>query len=201
MKTWNLIFRRTHLYLGMALIPWMLVYAASTFVFNHRERFHGLRAADPQWVPLWEKDYALATPPAADNPAALRATAQRILDDQKLGGAFAVRRTGSRLNINVPNFWHPRRLAYDLTTQKLRAEEKRFAWIEVLIRLHERTGYGTGGFLNNLWAFAVDVFCVTTLVWIATGLYLWWKLAATRRWGFIAIGGGLATIATLALTL
>jgi hypothetical protein len=201
MKNWNLIFRRTHLYLGLALLPWMLVYAASTFTFNHREHFRGYRAADPQWTPLWEKDYALAAPPAANDPAALRATAQRVLDDHRLSGAFAVRRTGARLNINVQNFFHPLRLSYDFTTRKLRAEQKSFAWIEVLARLHERTGYGTGGPLNNLWALAVDVYCVTTLLWIATGIYLWWKLSATRRWGFVALGGGFATLLVLAFTL
>ncbi|MEY2881021.1 MAG: hypothetical protein RLZZ15_3401 [Verrucomicrobiota bacterium] len=201
MNNWNLLFRRTHLYLGMALLPWMLLYAVSTFTFSHREWFKVFRAADPQWTQIWEKDYALAMPTAANDPAALRATAQRLLDDQQLSGAFAVRRTGSRLNINVQNFFHPRRLTYDFTTKKLRAEEKSFAWLEVLVRLHERTGYGTGGWLNNLWAFAVDVYCVTTLVWIATGIYLWWKLSATRRWGFVALGGGCATLLVLAFTL
>ena len=47
----------------------------------------------------------------------------------------------------------------------------------------------------------VDVFCVATLAWIATGLYLWWKLPVTRSWGWVAIGGGLATIAILIGTL
>ena len=199
MKNWNLLFRRTHVYLGLLLIPWMLVYAASTFIFNHAEHFQSLRAADPQWLPLWEKDYTLAAPTGND-PAALRDLTRRLLTDHGLSGAFAVRRQGERLNINVANFWFPKRLNYDLGTGKLRAEQKRFALLEVLIRLHERTGYGQGGFLNNLWAFAVDLFCVSTLVWIATGLYLWWRLAVTRRWGFVALGGGLATMVALLLT-
>ena len=193
MKNWNLLFRRTHLYLGLLLIPWMLVYACSTFAFNHGEHFRAYRAADPQWLPLWEKDYAFEAPPDA--------AAQRILDDHHLSGAFAARRQGQRLNINVQNFWHPRRLAYDFTTKKLRAEEKRSTSLDVLIRLHERTGYGQGGPLNNLWAFFVDLFSVATLAWIATGLYLWWKLSATRTWGWLALGGGLTTIFALVLAL
>ena len=142
MKNWNLIFRRTHLYLGLLLIPWVLIYALSTFVFNHAESFRPYRAADPLWRPLWEKDYAIDAP-AGDNPESLRATARRLLADQGIGGAFAVRRQGQRLNLNVPNFWYPKRLTYDFGTKKLRAEEKSFALIEVLIRLHERTGYGS----------------------------------------------------------
>jgi hypothetical protein len=198
MKNWNLLFRRTHLYLGLLLIPWLLIYALSTVALNHPETFRPYRAADPQWLPLWEKDYALAALP---DPASLRATAQRILDDHGLRGAFGVRRQGQRLNLNVQNFWHPKRLTYDFDTQKLRAEEKRFAWLDVLIRLHERTGYGQGGLLNNLWAFFVDLFCFATLAWIGTGLYLWWKLSAQRTWGWLALGGGFATILALVATL
>ena len=41
MNNTNLIFRRVHLYLGMLLIPWVLIYALSTFTFNHRDWFRG----------------------------------------------------------------------------------------------------------------------------------------------------------------
>jgi hypothetical protein len=200
MKNGNLLFRRAHLYLGLLLIPWMLVYALSAFVFNHAEHFRTYRAADPQWLPLWEKDYALAADAGSDS-AALRETGRRILADHGLGGAFGIRRQGEQLNLNVPDFWHPKRLTYHLATKKLRAEEKRFAWIDVLIRLHERTGYGQGGFLNNVWAFVVDAFCIASLIWVTTGLYLWWKLTATRRWGWLAIGGGFGSILILLGTL
>ncbi|MSU48926.1 MAG: hypothetical protein EXS37_07560 [Opitutus sp.] len=198
MQNWNLLFRRTHLYLGMLLIPWTLVYAVSTVVFNHRAAFRSDRATEPPWTLLWEKDYAIDAPPDA---AGLRGTAKKILDDHGVKGPFGVRRQGQRLNINAQNFWYPKRFTYDFGTKKLRAEQKTFAWTELLARLHERTGYGHGGALSNLWALMVDVFCVTTLVWIATGLYLWWKLAVTRRWGFLAIGGGIVSIAILLGTL
>jgi hypothetical protein len=198
MPNWNLLFRRTHLYLGLVLIPWMLIYALSTFALNHGEHFRAYRATEPLWLPLWEKDYAFEAPPDA---AGLRAATQSLLADHGLSGAFFARHQGQRLNINVQNFWHPRRVTYDFTTKKLRSEERRSTPLDVLIRLHERTGYGQGGPLNNLWAFFVDLFSVATLAWITTGLYLWWKLSATRRWGWLALGGGVATLLTLLATL
>lgn len=199
MQNWNLLFRRTHLYLGMLLIPWMLVYALSTVMFNHRDAFRSNHAATPQqWVSLWERDYTVAAPDGND---AVRATAQKILDDNGIKGGFFARRQGDKLNINVQNFWRPKRLTYEFGAKKLRAEERKFEWTELLARLHERTGYGSGGALNNLWAFMVDAYCITSLIWIATGLYLWWKLSATRLWGFAAIGGGMLTIAILLGTL
>jgi hypothetical protein len=194
MKNWSLFFRRTHLYLGMLLLPWVAMYALSTVVFNHREHFLKFRPTDPQYLPLWEKDYAIDVPSGTD---ALRETARRIIVDSGLSGGFGVQRQGQRLAINIPNFFQPTRLTYEIEGKKLRAEKRKTSWVEVLTRLHERTGYGRGGFLNNLWAMIVDVFCVTTLVWIATGLYLWWNLPGVRRWGFITIGGGVATLLIL----
>jgi hypothetical protein len=198
MTNWNLIFRRTHLYLGMLLIPWLTMYALSTVLFNHGAYFRQFRPADPQWSPWWVKDCALDVPEGTDK---LRETAGRLLADNGLRGAFGVQRQGQRLNINVQNFWQPKRLIYDIEKQKLWAETKKFAWIELFSRLHFRVGYGQPGVLNNLWAVIVDVFCVTMLIWITTGLYLWWKLAHTRRWGFITIGAGVVSIVMLLLTL
>ena len=198
MKNWNLIFRRTHLYLGMLLMPWVVIYSLSTVLFNHHGWFEKSRA-EPAWLPLWEKDYARDVPPGGDE--ALRETARQILADNGLAGAFFVQRQGSKLNLHLPNFWQPTRLTYDVGAKRLTAEKKNFAWVEVFTRLHFRTGYGQAGFLNNLWAFIVDVFCVTLLIWIGTGLYLWWKLVPTRMWGFITIAAGAVSILLLLSTL
>ena len=198
MKNWNLLFRRTHLYLGMLLLPWVAMYALSTVVFNHHEWFGLRRPADVIWQPLWEKDYAIAIPAGNDG---LRDTVRRLLTENGVTGPFGVQRQGQRLAINVPNFRKPTRLTYDIAGQKLRAEQRKNSGVDVLIRLHERTSYGHGGVLNNLWAFFVDAFCVATLLWILTGLYLWWKLSATRVWGFAAITGGVGTLAVLLASL
>jgi hypothetical protein len=136
-------------------------------------------------------------PPTDD---ALRATVRRILDEHGLSGAFGVQRQGPRLMINVPNFLNPTRLTYDPQQKKLRAEQRPRSSAEVLGRLHTRTGYGRGGMLDNVWAFIVDLFCAATLVWIGTGLYLWWKLPIARRWGWVTMAGGVATIALLLWT-
>lgn len=193
----NLILRRTHLYLGMVLMPWLLVYSLSTLFLNHTY-FQRFRPADPQWDSLWTKDYTLAMPVTADN---LRDVAQRILADNGISGPFGVQRQGQRLNINSQNFLEPKRLVYDISAKRLSAEKKKFAWTEVLVRMHFRAGYGQPGVLSNLWPVVVDVFCVTLLIWIITGLYLWWKIRVTRRWGWTAIGAGVLTLAALLLTL
>jgi hypothetical protein len=82
-----------------------------------------------------------------------------------------------------------------------RAEKKKFSWVEVLLRLHFRVGYNEGGPLAVIWPIFVDLVCATLLIWIITGLILWWKVRESRRWGWAAIEAGFLTIAVLLLTL
>jgi hypothetical protein len=131
----------------------------------------------------------------------LREIARRVLDEQALAGAFFAQRQGQRLNINLPNFRAPVRLTYDGDQKKLRAEKRLFSWVEVFIRLHQRVGYGQAGLLQTLWGVLVDVFCFGTLAWIGTGIYLWWRIPATRGWGWLAIGGGIVSLMALLGTL
>ena len=49
----SLIIRRTHMYLGLFLFPWMLMYALSTMVMNHRALFVATYGAGP---PAYEKE-------------------------------------------------------------------------------------------------------------------------------------------------
>ena len=194
----NLILRRTHLYLGMLLLPWLAMYALSTVLFNHGDYFRQFRAQEPFWDPLWEKEYAIDVPPGND---ALRETALRILADQGLRAAFFAQRQGQQIMINLPSFRQPLRLVYAPEQHKLRAEKRKTTWAEILVRLHNRVGYGQPGVLRNLWAVMVDVFSVSLLAWVATGLYLWWKLPATRGSGLTAIAAGIATLAILLFSL
>ncbi len=197
MTNWNLLSRRSHLYLGMLLLPWLVMYGVSTVLFNHRAPEQGHRAGDDQWALQWEKDHKLAVPAQGDQ---LREVGRQLMAQHGLQGPFGVQRQGQRLVVNVQNFRAPVRLTYDGEKQKLRAEVRKFSWGEMLGRLHVRVGYGQAGALPTIWALVVDLFCVTTLIWIGTGLYLWWKLPALRRWGCVTLAAGLITIVGLLLT-
>ena len=69
-----------------------------------------------------------------------------------------------------------------------------------LIRLHFRVGYGAAGPLVLVWPVIVDLFCITMLIWIITGLILWWKVRDSRRLGWVTILAGFATIGVLMMT-
>jgi hypothetical protein len=197
MKSWNLIIRRTHLYLGMFLMPWLLVYGLSTLTLNHREWFAQYLPAEPQFLPLWEKPQPLIVPLQDGN---LREVVRALLDAHSLQGPFFAQQQGRRININVQNFIEPIKVTYDLDRQLLRAEKKKFSLVEVLVRLHFRVGYNGGGTLATIWPMFVDLFCATMLIWIITGLILWWKVRDSRRWGWVTISAGFLAIAVLLMT-
>lgn len=195
MKSVNLIFRRTHLYLGMLLIPWMFVYAFSTFMLNHGPTFRPLRPGPDAWIELWQKQYP-ADPPQTEE--GLRTWAGRILEEHGLsGGPFHVQRNPQRVIINAPRFIKPLRLTYDLGQRLLTAEQRPPSWVETFIRLHFRAGYGQVGPLQKIWGFIVDLVCISFLVWVFTGLYLWWKIPQCRAWGWLAIAAGFISFASI----
>jgi hypothetical protein len=39
------------------------------------------------------------------------------------------------------------------------------------------------------------------IFWVASGLWLWWELKVTRRWGAVSIGGGVGLFALLLFTI
>lgn len=188
MKSMNLIFRRTHLYLGMLLIPWVFVYAFSSFMLNHGPTFRDLRPGPDAWEPLWEKDYQAEVP---QNQEALRVWAGAVLEEQGIDTArIGVNRNPQRALITAQRFLRPIRVSYRFFDGKLLAEQREGSWAEAMLRLHFRAGYGQGNAMQWVWGFLVDFVCLSFIIWVVTGLYLWWKIPHTRNWGWLAIGAG-----------
>ncbi len=195
---WLYFCRRAHLYLGLALLPWFLVYAVSSIPFSHNDFFQNLDKAKglPNWYPRFERSYHIEVPASGD----LRPIGARILADTGIEGAFGVYRQGpDQINVYVHSFWKSTQLKYFIRSKRLVAEDKRFRWDHVLTGIHAKGGFENGG-LHNLWAAVVDLVCLSMLAWVLTGLVMWWKLPAARAWGWAAvIGGSLSFAAFLRL--
>ena len=198
MNNTNLIFRRVHLYLGMLLIPWVLIYALSTFTFNHRDWFRGQFNQADSWTQLWEEEFKADVP--RQQPK-LKEWARSVLDENGIKGGFNVRQNPQSVLINLIQFRNPIRVTYQKNEGQLLAEQKRTTLAEMMVRMHVRHGYGRDGVLYDSWAFVVDLVCFAIIAWIATGLYLWWKIPATRKAGWVAILSGLATFLLLVFTI
>jgi len=74
MKSFDQINRRTHLYLGLFLTPWLLMYGVSSVLISHHSWFRS--AQPPAWQPVFEREYHRPVPDQTD----LRDVAQAIRD-------------------------------------------------------------------------------------------------------------------------
>ena len=179
--------RRLHLYLGLSLLPWFFVYGVSSAPFSHAQYFNQLDKAKglPDWTPRFERPYDVPVPEGGN----LRTLAARIVKDAGIDGAFGAYRLGpNRINVYVHTFWRATQIQYRLDEKKLVAEDRRFRWDHFLTGLHARGGFEQEGLLQNSWSVVVDLVSLGMLVWIASGIYMWWNLRPVRRWGWLALG-------------
>ena len=184
--------RRTHLYLGLFLMPWLLMYGVSSFIIIHQSWFGGEKQA--AWEPVFEKEYRHPIPEQGE----LRTVAQETLKDCNLEGAFwANKPNPDILQINRFTFWDSTRLTYSVKEQKLKAERQRMRLSQAIVRMHFRGGFGQPRFWDKFWGLLVDLACLGILIWVASGLIMWWRLPRLRTWGAIAVGGGLLSFLLL----
>ena len=195
----NLVNRRTHLYLGLSLIPWVLMYGLSSFYFNHAPTFNKLFNYGPQsWIVKLEKEYHRPVPENAD----LREIAGEILDEFGIRKSFFVSLpSAERMNINTSDFLTVKRITYYIEEGRLVLEERLFQLNTLFTSLHFRGGYQQDLFLDDLWAVVLDLVCVAFLVWIVSGIYMLWQIRRLRIWGSVAMVGGVLTFCWFILTL
>ncbi|MEW5979215.1 MAG: hypothetical protein AB1898_25755 [Acidobacteriota bacterium] len=189
----NLLVRRTHLYLAMFLLPWFLVYGVSSLPFSHGQFFKGFYDdGTPDWTVRIDRPYELEIPPQDD----LRSLGAQVLQDNGLEGAFgAYRSKPQQLDIYTFSFWKATRITYFVDQKRLLVEDQRFRWDHFLTGMHARGGFEQESLLHDAWGVVVDLVCLSILTWVATGIYMWWKIPHTRWWGYLALGSGIVSYA------
>lgn len=202
--TFNHINRRLHLYLALALLPWIFLYGISAIPFTRNETFNKLyEDGVPQWIMRFERPYDRPTPDGNDE-AVLRPFAKQVIDDLGLtvkGAYGAYRPNKHQIIIYVHDFFNDTRATYDIEKHHITIEDKRFRWDQFFTSLHARGGYHQDGILNDLWALIIDIVCIGFVLWVASGIVMWWQLKQTRIWGFVALCGGVLSFAIFLMTL
>lgn len=191
-----LFLRRLHLYLGLALLPWLFMYGLSSLPFAHNQYFQKRDAA--KQLPLWTvRESRPFDRPVPADPAARRDFARQLLQEagirQPNFGTYQP--NPNTLQIFAFSFLKSERLIYALDRKTLTVEERRFRFDQFLTGWHARGGFEQDGWLSKSWGVVVDVVCVALLLWVATGLYLWWGVPSARRWGAATILAGAAAFA------
>jgi hypothetical protein len=92
-------------------------------------------------------------------------------------------------------------ITWNSASRRLTAARIGLDWRKLLTKIHTRGGFETPGFPRNLWSAIVDLVQVAMIIWIASGLYMWWHLKRYRGWGLVALGCGNALFAAFLLKL
>lgn len=182
----TLVIRRTHMYLALFLFPWMLMYALSTAAMNHRAFFTKMYGAPP----AYEREREFVYDGVFPDDAALRSISEQVLAAAGLDGAHGVsRRKDGAIVITRNDLLTPRRLTYLPADRTVLVERLPHRSNALLERFHRRRGYATGYALDTVWAFSVDLVIVAIVLWVLSGLWMWWEMKATRPLGALAVAG------------
>jgi hypothetical protein len=193
----TLLLRRIHLYAGLFLIPWVLAYALSTMAMNHRHLFQKPNTA-PQWTKRTERTFDGVI--TAEAPAAAQAAV--ILGWLGIDGANNARLAkDGALVIQRQRLIDPLRITYTPVDRRVVIEGQPAKASAFLERIHRRRGFDRDYAADDVWAFLVDAFIAAMIFWVASGLWLWWKMKATRRFGLACALAGLAIFAFYAAVL
>jgi hypothetical protein len=185
--------RRAHLYTGLFLLPWVIMFGVSTIPINHH-------TPEPvEWTGIGEHTFDAAVPESAEN---LRPLGRQMMDVAGIDGGYWIYRVNpDQVQVGHPDFMSPVRMNYFPQEKRLVVERRPFSLRPFLSGLHTRGGYDMDGVWDSVWAVFVDVVSVALILWIASGVYMWWGLPSTRRWGWIALGAGAACFAVIIATL
>jgi hypothetical protein len=180
------LIRKIHLYLALFFGPWVLMYAVSTFVMNHRVFFRGETPPPPTWETVSTGTYRGDFPP----DAAAAHMAQQLLASLGLDGAHQASLRDGRLVVNRFNTLRPLRVSFAVHDGSYAVERQAWETEAFLERMHRRRGFQSDYFIEDVWAFGVDVFIVAVLFWTLSGLWLWWEMRPTRTTGAMFAAGG-----------
>jgi len=184
------LLRRVHLYLALFLSPWILMYAVSTFVMNHRVLFRNLYGGPPPQMVVERTQAYDGSMPESGTPKQI---GQQILSSLALEGAFNASRRSKdgAIVINRIDPVTPRRITFEPASKQLTIERLPWDTRAYLERMHRRRGYQYDWPLEDVWAFSVDLFIGAVVFWVLSGAWMWWELRTTRRWGLLALAGGI----------
>ncbi len=165
------------------------MYTVSTFVMNHRATFHPTEPPPPpRYTVERELTYPGELPPGATPPQ----IALQLLATLDLDGAHNVARplTPEKVVINRLHPVTPRRITYTAADHRVVIEKIVFEGPRFLEQMHRRRGFQHDYLLEDLWAASVDLTILALVALALTGLWMWWELRVTRRWGAIALAAG-----------
>lgn len=193
--------RDLHLYLGLFLSPFVLVYAASAIVLNHA------------WLPWGGRDGGVTerrtvrvTVPAGGDGLAVAKDIQRQVDVRGEVGWVSRKPELQRLSFPIETPGRVTEVRVDLASRLATVEQRRTGVWDAAVELHKLPGPHNVKLRGNwvfmrLWGWLADATVYLLLFLTVSGVYLWTVLRAERRIGLVLLGAGAASFVALLLAI
>lgn len=195
--------RDLHLYLGLFISPFILLFAASVFYLNHAK----LVVSDPPP----ETFHGLRIPDGFDRLKGREAVerARLILPQVGVTGEIGYLRyvAGThRVIFPVSNGGVEATVEVDLANAAATVKRRQMDLWESLAYLHKMPGPHNVAIRGNwmgtrIWRVLADSTIYVLLFITITGLYLWWAIRAERRVGLLLAAAGAVTMFGLILAI
>lgn len=186
--TWT---RDLHLYLGLFVCPFVLVFAVSTISLNHPGWFRPELASESA---ARETGIAVAVP---DGLGTLEQAREILRQLNVTGEIDYVRHSGREPRLQIPVTKPGERIQVeaDLRAKTAVVERRRQNLSDALRYLHKMPGPHNAKVRGNWiymawWRLLADATVYGVLFLAASGLYLWWILKAERKIGWALLGAG-----------
>lgn len=190
--------RLLHLYTGVFLVPWMVVYGLSALLLNHGPALNKLLGMKP---PSFKQVTAAEYHPSDDPPLEPRQHAEALLKQLHLEGAYRIQPKSPPREMRIlrvsgsGNY----QVIWQRNTGKVRVlKQGPPSALRFINFLHFRAGYGFGVPAYVIWAAIVDLVGISILFWVLSGIYLWLRQPRLRLGGGVAFVVGLGLFAVLA---
>jgi hypothetical protein len=185
------VLRWIHLYTGLFLLPWMLVYGASAFCLNHNRWFIEHLNIKPIG---WKVERRIDFTPDDKFPQEPVQQANAIVKFLGLDGAHRIigKPTPQQMVVNRICATGNYRITWRKPRSVLTVEKQQsFSFYRLIHFLHFRAGYGQRYFTHISWAIIVDTVAISMCLWGISGVYLWWRSTRKLALGIVCLAAGM----------
>jgi len=186
------VIRKIHLYCGLIILIFLMMYFVSGYMMAHRPWF------------------LTAPPPPTTQTAQLASTGARPVeqlaaDVQKQLGLVGRIEFPQNQPAEMTRFWVVRpgvMMRVDIPAREhiIHVSTQRVGLVGTLIMLHKVCGYD-GQLIFDIYAFFCDLAGLSMILFAISGVYLWWRRVKNHFWGAICLIASCAYAAGMVLYL
>lgn len=184
--------RKLHVYFGLFISPFILVFAVSAIIFNHTWSSADSKSnIQKEEVPVEINEDMEGLEIAKDIMRQVGISGEIEFfahQPQRKQMRIPVMKPGKRITINV-----------DADKKIAVVERKRTGFLSALLYLHKSPGPHLAGFRGNwfytkLWGWLADITVYLILSISISGIYIWSLSKSERKMGLILLGAGVLTL-------